>query len=565
MQDSAKRCVSVLLDVLAAHGVTEMVCSPGSRNTPLLIAADAREELHKCVVIDERAAAFIALGKAQVGGRPVALVCTSGTAMLNYGPALAEAYHQGVPLIAVSADRPMEWIDQDDSQTIRQQDAFSNYIKGSYDIISGREDDDFLWYVERIANEGMLRATGGKPGPVHFNVRLGDPLGTMTPREEPKVRYIGKETGTLLAPKTLARLAAETIGKKVLIVAGYLPPDDRLNKAVTMLRKHPNVAVMAETISNLHLPSEDYMVDSLLCHLDTGMKEECRPDILITIGGAVVSRMLKEWIREHRPEQHWLLSASDTLSDCYKSLTLKIDAPTADFLRQLEGAIRKQEKSAREGTLPPYGELFGSLRKKAAEENRMVIEECGWCDLTAYNLILRSVPESANLFLSNGTSIRYTQILSEKIPHATFCNRGVSGIDGSTSTAMGGMSIYGKMTVLLTGDMSMSYDIGALGTGLADGRMRIIVVNNGGGEIFRFIRTTSTLPMREKYFCAPPLLPLEKLADAYGWNYAAAHNKQELRQELKRFYTPGDKPRLLEVFTDPEINAQNLRKILKIK
>lgn len=558
--DTAKGTVSVLLNVLQKHGVEEVVCSPGSRNTPLLIAAEARSELKKTVVVDERTAAFIALGKSMVSGKPVALICTSGTAVLNYGPALAEAYYQGVPLIAITADRPAEWIDQDDSQTLRQNEAFVNYVKSSYDFISGREDPDYMWYTERCANEGMILALKDKPGPVHFNIRLDDPLSVRTKlKDSSTVRQVRCLHADTLTREEVGNLAKTAAGKRILLVAGYHSPDNELNSAVRKFASLPNVAVMAETISNLHLDGECYSIDSVLSRLTEKAKEELKPEILITIGGAVVSRMLKEWLRIHKPQKHWIFSENDILADCYKTLTLKIEADPGKTMRRLAGAMIKIKA---EEYNEEYGLLWKQQRQKAAKEKRCFVDKAPWSDLKAYDILFATINRSnANLFLSNGTSIRYAQILSDSIPHATFCNRGVSGIDGCTSTAIGGMTEYSGTTVMITGDMSFAYDIGALGSRLADGRMRIIVINNSGGGIFRFIKTTSQLPEREQYFCADPHVPVKGLAEAYGWDYFFADSVETLPR-LEKFLKPSERPAILELKTPGELSGKLLKQLL---
>lgn len=167
----------ILTEVLVAHGVKRVVCSPGSRNAPLLVAADEEPRLRTTVIIDERTAGFVALGLAQASNAPVALVCTSGTALLNYAPAVAEAYYQGLPLIVVSADRPERWIDQDDSQTLRQPGALANFVKRSVDLPDVMSSDrDMMLYVNRLVNDAMIEATRRRRGPVHINVRLNEPL-----------------------------------------------------------------------------------------------------------------------------------------------------------------------------------------------------------------------------------------------------------------------------------------------------------------------------------------------------------------------------------------------------
>lgn len=588
--DSAKATVRTLLDVIMMHGVEEIVCSPGSRNTPLLIAVDAREKLKKTVVIDERTAAFTALGKSLVSRKPVALIATSGTALLNYGPAIAEAYYQGLPLIVITADRPLEWIDQDDSQTLRQNEAFRNFAKANYDIISGREDADFLWYVNRIANEGMIRATTRKPGPVHFNIRLGNPLGETLPAKYNCERIIEAETADRIPKERINELAQEACDKKILIVVGFMQPDEKLTRAMKAMERRPNVAIMAETISNIHVGEDSHIIDAALSHWDNDTKAFFTPDILITIGGALVSRMLKEWLRAYAPLEHWSIGYNDVAVDCFRHLSRKIEMNPATFLNSFAGAMRnaqsrliidtidftKKVDEVKESDIEIIKEAFSyginlhRARREAIAENTSALGKAEWSDLRAYEAVFRHLPRNANVFLSNGTSVRYAQLFERKMPHAEYCNRGVSGIDGCTSTAIGGMTAYSGMTVLLTGDMSFAYDFGAILTRLADPRMRIIVFNNGGGGIFRFIGTTSGLPQREKYFCADPKMNIGDTTCAFGWEYHAVHNPELLEKVLPYFfrdssYDENPAPLILEIVTPPEESACILKKFLKIE
>ncbi|MDE5774413.1 MAG: 2-succinyl-5-enolpyruvyl-6-hydroxy-3-cyclohexene-1-carboxylic-acid synthase, partial [Muribaculaceae bacterium] len=263
---TSKRVVTLLLEVLHGHGVKEAICSPGSRNIPLLLGINAYRGIHYQCITDERSAAFVGLGLAISTGKPVMIVCTSGTALLNYAPAAAEAFYQGVPLIIVSADRPEEWIDQDDSQTIKQYGALSNVVKKSYDISDTDIDrPEGEWYAERIFNDAMLLANSGKKGPVHINIRLTPPLEQTTALTPPKARIISNIPVLTQPDRMVIRKLAElAVDKRVLLIAGFMAPDAKTNTAVTRFRQHSNVVVMAETISNLHLPAEDYAIDTLL-------------------------------------------------------------------------------------------------------------------------------------------------------------------------------------------------------------------------------------------------------------------------------------------------------------
>lgn len=561
------KVIRTVFDLLSQFGVETLVCSSGSRNVSLLMEADQWSQLKKFVVADERCAGFVALGNAIVARKPVGLICTSGTALLNYAPAVAEAYYQNVPLIILSADRPMEWIDQDDSQTIRQPGVFANFSKYCIDLDATREDSEYLWYANRVVNESLITALSGRKGPVHINIHLpGNPIMPLG-----KHTVIGRKFDVVYPDKKLSRedlkeLVGMAAGKKIMITAGFMPPDNRLQKGMSILASLPNVCVMAETISNLHLPTECYQVDAPLFSLAGGeMPAEVRskysPDILISIGGALVSRQLKEFLRRCSPECHWSVGQFRNVVDCFRSLTSVIDTEPADFIPYFAKRLQRLQSSSPDNDLPQFSRCWAELRNAVSRPRRSF----PWSDLTALEIIFRKLPSSCNLFLSNGTSVRYAQILCHRPPHASYSNRGVSGIEGSTSTAIGGMLAYPGMSVLITGDLSFAYDIGALGTYLADGRLKVVVLNNGGGDIFRFIKATSELRIREEYLCVDTGSDLRMIAATYGWNYFEASSAKSLSKVLPDFLSESDSPSLLDLQTFRDnLNAETLRSFLNI-
>ena len=552
-----------IVELLRAHGVRTAYCSPGSRNAPLLLAVDACEEISKRVVIDERSAAFQAYGCSLIEQRPVAVICTSGTAVLDYAPAVAEAYYSGVPLIVVSADRPKEWIDQDDSQTIRQYGVLDNIVKGSYDVRAipegslGEYTEQMQWNVNRTVNEAMLKALEGKHGPVHINVQLSDPLGETqiaVPSLERTVIHISQTEA--LSQETIKALAEEMAGGRVMLVAGFSVPDHRLDKAVRTFAAYPNVTVMAETLANLHDPqSLSTMIDAVLCDMTEEQLERMRPDIVISMGGALVSRMLKQYLRGYPPRYHWSLGHSNYLCDCFKTLTHRIDVSPAPFLRQLCGAIRKSRRIIRSD----YSSQWHELRKTSFSHARTYIDHSPWTDLKAFDYIL-SYGKFDNIFVSNGTAVRYSQLIPHSC-HAEYCNRGVSGIDGSTSTAVGGAWAYNGKTCLLSGDISWLYDSGASALADVPFDMRMIVLDNSGGGIFRFVKATSVIPEEtlESYFCVRHLPQAAGIAEAYGIETMEAADMAGLKAGLKWLREESDFPRLLVVKTPPKESAEVLK------
>lgn len=564
IDDTSKKFVSVLFDVLLQHGVRNVVCSPGSRDVPLLLAVGARKMMKKYFATDERSAAFMALGIATVCQEPVAIVCTSGTALLNYAPAVAEAYYQGVPLIVVSADRPIQWIDQDDSQTLRQDEALTNYVKKSYSIPAFGEDiPEMLWFVNRIANDAVLEACGRKPGPVHINVHLGEPLGQKIKKECISPRIINAIIGDSVANKEIIKELSNTlVESKVMLVAGFCLPDAGLQKAVSDFCKLPNVTVMAETISNLHLESEAYCVDSVLTAYQDDYLDTLAPDIVISLGGALVSRKLKEYLRRNSGKiQHWGIGYTHTTVDPFMSLSLRIEVETSRFFRNLYPLLKRRIKTHKEGN---YADLWKNLKRKSHEAKSQYIRRSPWSELKAFDILLNAIPTKSNLFLSNGTTIRYAQIINYPLPHASYCNRGVSGIDGSTSTAIGGALKFKGETLLITGDLSMSYDIGSLGIKRIPNNFKIIVIDNQGGGIFRFIPSTSHLTELEEYLCQPPMLPLEDLAKGYGWKFWECYDEPSLKKNLQEFFNCNNKC-ILKIYCDGVISAEILKGYMNVR
>lgn len=553
-----------IVEVLHAHGVRTVYCCPGSRNAPLLIALDSHAGLEIRVVVDERSAAFQALGCALIEKRPVVVVCTSGSALLNFAPAVAEAYYSGIPLIVISADRPREWIDQDDSQTIRQFGIIDHIVKGSYDIRAipeGRAREftsEMTWTVNRTVNEAMTKAIDGKFGPVHINVQLSDPLGEIAEFEDQSQRYISLvKSKEILDQGVIRSFAEEACRSKILLVAGFGTPDHALDKTVRLFATLPNVAVMAETIANLHEPQPNCsMIDSVLCEMSESDKKRMRPDIVISFGGSLVSRMLKHYLRSYPPCQHWSVGHVNYFCDCFQSLTRLVDISPASFLRQLYGALKKISCKER----PSYFEEWNNLRIKAASQSEKYIRSSEWSDLTALSHILRQLKHD-NLFLSNGTVVRYAQLIPHR-SHAEYCNRGVSGIDGSTATAVGAANTYSGQTMLITGDMSWIYDSGASTLCNVPSDMRIIVIDNSGGGIFRFIKSTADLPSEilDRYFCVSNLPDVAATASAYGIETMEANDMDELKEAVGWLSELSDLPRLLVVKTPPLESGNILKK-----
>lgn len=548
---------------LAAFGIKHVVTSPGSRNAPLIMAVARHSGLKIHTVIDERSAAFIALGMASVSGEPVAIICTSGTALLNYGPAIAEAFYRHIPLIAITADRPQEWIDQDDSQTMRQPGALRNIVKASYAIKGEADSDTERWYVNRIINDALLCATTGRRGPVHLNISLAAPLTIETDSDvdEPFRKIDMIEMARALSNETARALASQLSSRKVLVVAGFNPPSAKISKAIGIMSSLPNVAVMAEGLANLHCNGNVMLTpDRILSRisiLHPDIAENLCPDVLITFGGALVSAILKRFLRNMKPVEHWHVGANDATIDCFMSLTRRIELPPEGFFPKLATALQHLTRTgSNSGT---YASEWQAISLHTEKSN--IRDNSEWNAVSAIGSLIEAIPSGWNLQLSNGMSVRYAlQFPLDKF-HRADCNRGVSGIDGSTSTAVGASYLYHKPTLFVTGDMSMQYDIAALSSNMVTNRLKIVVISNGGGGIFKYVATTATLPEMPELIHCKLNLPLAELTQAYGFRHLKASDFTELKTAIKELTACNDKPVILELVTDSDTDARIMKKI----
>ena len=542
----------ILVETMHFHGVNHAVVSPGSRNAPLIIAL-SRSRIKTHIVVDERSAAYVALGMAQQLKAPVALVCTSGTALLNYAPAVAEAYYQKIPLIVVSADRPQEWIDQDDSQTIRQFKALDQFVKRSYDIPARCDDDTAVWYAERIAHDAMMEATSLRRAPVHINVQLAEPLNGLTtePYKLRRIHHFPSYDG--ICRDDIIKLKEQLLHKRVMIIAGFMEMNEPLRQALNAIAVNDYAVVLTETISNMADDFTINAIDRTLLAIDENDKRYY-PDVVITIGGAIVSRKIKAFLRKVKPD-HWYVGLNDVTVDCFQSLTRRIEANPDTFIPTLfQDSL----------TVKSFCTIWQDAHTAGLRRHHKYLEKIGWSDMKAYETIFdfyQQNPDNLIMHLSNGTTIRYAQLFGDRVIAPNFCNRGVSGIDGCTSTAIGAAMVNGP-AVLITGDMSFLYDISALSAITPKLQLKIVVVDNGGGGIFRFIDSTSSLPELEKYFVVKRNLDVEKVAASFGIKTYRADNADSLYEQLSNMMVE-DGPAVLVVKTDGKRSAEILKNYFK--
>jgi 2-succinyl-5-enolpyruvyl-6-hydroxy-3-cyclohexene-1-carboxylate synthase len=539
-QTTDKEVVRILIAVCLRHGVENVVISPGSRNAPLIIGFNREQAINCRVIIDERSAAYFALGMAQKSKKPVVLVCTSGTALLNYAPAVAEAYYQRLPLIIVSADRPEEWIDQQDSQTIRQAGALRNFVKKSYQLSDDIYEEDKRWFINRSINEAFITALSGRMSPVHINISLNEPLCSLSENGSSEERIIKSVEPELLDDKTLCDLAGIfNKSHNVMIVAGFMPPSCALKHVINKLTDFSSVAVVAELISNI--TSEQVITASELVFsaIRKNEKENFAPDLLISFGGSLVSKSVKQFLRENQAIHHWHIGKEENLIDTFRSLTNNINVHPEIFFKQIIPLLNPPKSSYQSRLLQKESDVL-SLQKKR-------LETIEWCEEEIFSCLMAAIPPETDLQISNGLNIRMAQQFKLDPSVSVYSNRGTSGIDGSTSTAVGSAFLNNNVTTFISGDLSFLYDSNGLWNNYLSPRLKMIVINNGGGGIFRSLGGMSTLPERNNYFETPHGLDFNKLAELYQIDFFKAVDKSSLQMALKKIYERNDRPVILEI------------------
>lgn len=552
-----KWSAQVAVRTLLHFNVKDVVISPGTRDMPLILACDAEPRLNKHIVVDERCAAFTALGMATASCRPVALVCTSGSALLNYAPALAEAYYRHVPLIVLSADRPERWIDQADSQTIRQVGALSAVVKKSVTLPDcSPDDDETLRLVALRAFDAISYAIREPQGPVHLNLPFGLPLGPQYPQIPtlpiPAFLTVGKGIREHVADYSFDYDWREN---RILVVCGQMLHDNSIDDTIDRIANHKNIAVIAENISNLHTTKIHCNIDAMLREMTD--KETYQPDIVIVCGGALVSAALKQYLRSLTDIQLWYVGKyADMIKDTFDNLSCYIDALPQQFFSSLSSNLGDCNDSDTSNRCNTYSALWNDLSLHATAVYSDYIDAASWSELKATDFIIKRIPKTYDLHLSNGMSIRYALLSARSDFNSINCNRGVSGIEGATSTAVGAAIASKNPTILISGDMSFSYDIAALALKEIPTDFKAIVLSNRGGGIFRFISKTNNLPQREKYFCAEPKLPLRQLAEAYGFRYLEADSMSALEESWQEFLSHTDAPTILNVIVDTEVSTK---------
>ncbi|MDD2436122.1 MAG: 2-succinyl-5-enolpyruvyl-6-hydroxy-3-cyclohexene-1-carboxylic-acid synthase [Massilibacteroides sp.] len=541
---SGKKNVLQLVSLLKVHGITHIILCPGSRNSPLIHSFVTDSDFTCYSIVDERSAGFFALGVIQAIQKPVAVCCTSGTAVLNLGPSVAEAYYQQLPLLVITADRPASWIGQMDGQTIPQTTVFSQFVRHSVQLPQIRDDEE-EWYCNRLINEAILSLNNQVRGPAHINIPLSEPLFHFQVGDLPQTRTIRLASVQVYISESNEYDRRFNSYAKRMIIVGQLPPTEGLATLLQALREKQGVVVLSDQLSNIP-PNETFPFDTLLYAASDNEIQELTPELVITLGGHIVSKRLKQFLRSAHIQEHWHISPAGEIVDTFQQVTDIIPCNEKTFLRYLleKGKAKKQ--------------TFCFTWENAC--TRITEPETSFSDFAAVGLFMRNIPEQSTLQLANSNSLRLAQCYKLQSAIAVFCNRGTNGIDGSLSTAVGYAAASERRTFLLIGDLSFFYDMNGLWNKHIKNNLRILLNNNGGGEIFHTIPGLNRSEALEEYIAASHQTEAKAWAKQQGFRYLSARNESELQRHLPIFFRlDSKKPILFEVFTDKDINTEIIR------
>ncbi len=617
---SNKQNVLQLVSLMCSHGVKKCVLCPGSRDIPIVQSILQCQDFETYSITDERSAGFFAIGLSLQSNcnEPVAVVVTSGSALLGLHPAVSEAFYQNVPLLVISADRPAAWIGQMDGQTLPQAHVFKTLVKKSVGLVEIQSSEDH-WFNNRMINEALLELFHHGRGPVHINVPISDPFFEFSTKELPQERVINRICYDKFvaiehfkkAPVALKALnlqcevnqEAEVLSlahalvqcKSILLVIGQSPDflhldnNDLVKDGFAAISKV--MGVICESISNVpsnfKVCSQIDMVVTQFLSSDGGYRQyfpntKCAlsPDLVITIGGHIISKNLKKFLRSSKPKYHFHISSNGEVVDLFKCLSTVIEMDEARFLKYLTLACRFIESSYKDISNPKevsnlevnlesiftYAQSFNELC------DSLIQPTFAYSHMLAMQLLRANLPDRCILHLANSSTVRYDQLFlrpyskgSERRQIKVMSNRGVNGIEGSLSTAIGYASSSDLPNFIVIGDLSFFYDMNALWNDYIGKNIRIVLLNNGGGEIFHALPGLNLNDNEKKYVTAQHKTHAQAWAESRGFEYHQVTNESSLKLAIYKICTEKElnAPQFVEVLTKAQSDASMLKKVMR--
>ena len=566
------------------YEIEDVVISPGSRNAPLSIGFASNPSFKCYSIVDERSAGFFALGIAQQKQKPVILLCTSGSALLNYYPAVSEAYYSRIPLIVLSCDRPTYKVDIGDGQTINQTKVFDKNISYSESLlqdVSHNTSEIFKsnkqTVIEIGADSKLITKTQKKiqsknqevlkdiilnclklSKPVHLNIPFEEPLYDFIENTNIQISEVNFVPTTNLSENEKFNYTTLKNNSRILVLIGCLNPGALSQETIEHLANDDRFVVLTETTSNVNDRSFFGNIDKLIAPIEysdykKNIFESLAPDLLVTLGGMVISKKIKKFLRNYGIFKHIHVGEYESNDTFFKTvLHAKINPNT--FFENLLSSKNKKSN---------YFNTWNKIKLQREAEHRKFITGLTFCDLFVYSYLVDVIPNNTQIQAANSSTIRYLQLFKMKHNNVMYCNRGTSGIDGCTSTSVGASNACSEPVLLITGDLSFFYDINGLWNSYIKSDFRIIIVNNGGGGIFRILPGHKNNPIFSQYIETKQAQGAKQLAKHYGFTYQNKKTKFGLKLALRSFFKKSTKPKILEISTSSETSSSILKSYFK--
>ena len=547
----------------------DVVISPGSRNVPLAIGFASNKKFKCYSIVDERSAAFFALGLSQKSKKPTILICTSGSALLNYYPAVAEAYYSEIPLIILSADRPEYKINIGDGQTINQSNVFEKNILYSNSLkqdCSHATEEIIKSNLQKIVNdkadyskieklqksiqknneeiiEIAFNLSINKMQPVHLNVPMEEPLYEFndSPSISVKVKKKTEKKPSLTDLDSFYK--AINKASKIMILIGVSDGNILSKKSIQKINSCSSIIVMKEHTSNVFNESFISNIDRLIGPIELqsnsdSLFDELSPEIVISLGGMIVSKKIKSFLRNYKPRKHFHIG-NNISKDSFYSGVEHINTTANKFFENID--LNKSDSK--------YFEKWNQLDNSKLDLHNRYMKIVNFSDLKVFEILTNWIPKKYNIQVANSTPIRYFQLFDLKNKNMMFANRGTSGIDGSTSTAIGSSVQNDSPVLLVTGDLSFFYDVNALWNNHIPKNFRIIIINNSGGGIFKILPGFKENNLFSEFIETQHNLSARLIAKMFNFNYTRVSTKFGLNLYLRTFFKNSKKPKILEIKT----------------
>lgn len=553
---SNKENINILTSLLKEHGVKRAIVCPGSRNAAIVHNLNECGEIVCYPVTDERSAGFYALGIILASAEPVAVCVTSGTALLNLAPAVAEAYYQHLPFVVISADRPNAWIGQLDGQTLTQPGAFGNFVVGSVSLPEPHNKEEH-WYCNRLVNEALIKTKMKGGGPVHINVPITEPLFSFNidklPKER-KISYIPSIVDTQIVLRDMIRGFFEA--KRPMLVIGQLPYNNNSEMLLSNIEQY--AMVIREPLSPFH----SYVPFDEVLH-KIGADSDYMPDFILYMGGTLVSKRIKKFLRKTENIECWQVTEDGEVHDTFMNLTGIIEADPFDVLRILNDSMKNSSLSDDIDVVDLLSNSPMAFRQRWQMQidnavRRIVEYIPSYSEMMAVNqfqMQLSDLDYDYKIHYANSMAVRLGIIYSND--DYLYVNRGVNGIEGSLSTAAGFSVVSDDMVFCVIGDLSFFYDQNALWNQNIKGNLRILLLNNNSGGIFKNLKGLSDSPICETMVSASHRTSAHGICDENNIGYLCARNEKELQENMCKFLNTGsNRPILFEVITDPDEDAK---------